>query len=235
MYVFLLFRSLFIIAPTYSKTDPECLSAAALWLPSDSARLKVVTKWKKDIRFAILSREKNSATVKSIEAELKFVSQQTGLKFVELDQSNETPLPDLAIAVVKNIDDDAPHLREIALEYLQVKFSSVRGHFTIDPDSWAQSLRSLAPKCTGLDVEVNGEKSSSFTIVQEDQPPTCATVSLAETFGIIGARDRYVKNGNEISEAVIGQALRGLYSKQIRAGMSRAEASETLTEACNDH
>jgi hypothetical protein len=231
-YVFLFFHSSLAFAPAYSQTDPECLSAASLWLPSASARLKVVTKWNKDIRFAILSREKNSATVRSIEADLKFLSQQTGLKFVEVDQSDETALPDLAIAVVPNINDDALRLREVALKYLQVKFREVHGRFTIDPDSWSRNLRSLTPKCTGLDIEVNGEKSSSFTIVQEDESPRCATVSLAETFGVIGARDRYVASDNDISEAVIGKALRGLYSEKIRAGMSRAEAFEKLTEAC---
>lgn len=66
MYVVLVFGSFLIFAPAYSQTDPECLNAASLWLPSDSTRLKVVTKWKKDIRFALLSREKNSATVRQI-------------------------------------------------------------------------------------------------------------------------------------------------------------------------
>jgi hypothetical protein len=61
---------------------------------------------------------------------------------------------------------------------------------------------------------------------------TCATVSLAETFGVIGARERYVAGGSKVSEAVIGKALRGLYSEKIRAGMSRTEAFEKLIEAC---
>jgi hypothetical protein len=65
-YVLPVVCSFFLFAPAHSQADPECLSAASLWLPTDSSRLKVVAKWNKnkEIQFGIISRENNSPTVK---------------------------------------------------------------------------------------------------------------------------------------------------------------------------
>jgi len=39
--------------PAFSQTSTQCVEVASLWLPSETARIKVVSKWNKDVRFGI--------------------------------------------------------------------------------------------------------------------------------------------------------------------------------------
>ena len=211
----------------------DCVDAASLWLPSDSAAEKdmVVTKWHKDLTFSIISHQSGTVAVKRVEAVMDSLSHQTGLKIVEIGQSNEQTLPDLLIVVDPSVPNDAPLLREIALKFLQNRVG-VAGRFQIDADAWSAKLRNASPKCVGLDVELNHAKNLSFIAIQEDATPACLSVGLGQSFGMFGVRNYYMANGEKVTEAIFQEGMRGLYSPEIRIGMKRSEAIEHLKEAC---
>jgi hypothetical protein len=215
----------------FSQSTNQCVDAASLWLPSDSASNEVITKWQKALTFAIISHERGAAAVKLVETAMNALSHQTGLKIVEIGQSNEVTLPDLLVVVDQNVSNDAPLLRELALKFFQSHLN--HGSFQIDADAWNQKLGSVSPKCAGFDVEVNHAKSLSFVTIQEDATPACVSVGLGQSFGMIGIRNYYKASGQKVPEAVIEEAMRGLYSPKIRTGMKRAEVIEHLNEACN--
>ena len=125
----------------------------------------------------------------------------------------------------------AERLRETALKFFEVKHGQ-HGHTTIDAEGWAASLRNLSPKCGVIDSEVNGEKASSFAIMQENASLACIRVGLAEAFGLTGARDYYTANNQKLPDGIVASAYRGLYSGKIHSGMGRTEASAALSEAC---
>jgi hypothetical protein len=215
----------------FSQSAAECVDAASLWLPPDRASEEVVTKWNKDLTFSIISHEKDIAAVKLVEATLNSLSHKMGLKIVEIGQSNEATLPDLLVVVDPNVSNDALLLRELALKFFQSRFGRA-GRFQIDADAWNAKLRSLSPKCGGLDVEVNHAKDVSFIVVQEDATPACVSVGLGQSLGMIGVKNYYTSNGEKVPQAVLEEAMRGLYSPEIRVGMKRAGAIEHLKEAC---
>ena len=216
----------------FAQTSDQCVEAASLWLPSETTRETLVTRWeKKEMRFAISSRDKDSAVVKSIEAELKFISQKTEMKLVEVEQSSEADLPDLLVVVDPDITEDAALLKDLAQKFFQSKLNG-RGRVEIRDDVWSASIKNISPRCTGLDFEVNAEKAIALAIVQQDETSTCVSIGLGQSFGLIGGKAYYVANGQKISEVIVGEALRGLYSEKIRPGMSRAQALEQLDGAC---
>jgi hypothetical protein len=215
----------------FSQASTQCVEAASLWLPSEDAQIKVVSKWNKEVRFGILSNERDAGIVKSIEAELNFISQQSGLNLVKVDQFSNGSLPDLVIVIHPDIESGAERLRETALKFFQVRLGQ-HGNTTINAEGWAENLRNIVPKCGEIDSEVNGEKASSFAVVQENASLACIRVGLAETFGLTGARDYYTANNQKLPDAIVGSALRGLYSEKIHSGMGRTEVSTTLREAC---
>jgi hypothetical protein len=75
--------------------------------------------------------------------------------------------------------------------------------------------------------------SELAAVIQEDATSACVSVGLGQTFGLVGVKNHYTANGEKVSGAVLEEALRGLYSPEIRSGMSRAEAAGHLTEVCN--
>src|SRR5450756_74925 len=101
---------LFVPKSAFSQSATECVDAASLWLPSDSASEKFVTKWPKDITFSIISHERDAAAAKLVEAALNSLSRRTGLRIVEIGQSNDATLPDLLVVVDPNVSNDAPLL-----------------------------------------------------------------------------------------------------------------------------
>lgn len=221
----------FIPAFARSEDRNRCVAAAPLWLPSETTREKVVTKWRNNVIFSIVSNENASATVGLIKDRLKFVSQQTALRIYSRDATDNPPLPDLMIVVAPNIVGNASSLRGLALSYLRGKLGD-RGRFEIDARAWDAGISRISPKCTNLDMEANGEKHLSFVIVQENETAACIDIGLSLAFGAVGARQYYLANHNSISEEVLAAAFQGLYSKQIVAGMSAAEAAGHLNEAC---
>jgi hypothetical protein len=68
-------------------------------------------------------------------------------------------------------------------------------------------------------------------VIQEDATSACVSVGLSQTFGLVGVKNHYTANGEKVSGAVLEEALRGLYSPEIRSGMS--EAVGHLNEVCN--
>jgi hypothetical protein len=214
-----------------SQSVDQCVEAASLWLPSDSTSAKAVSKWQREqqIKFAIVSNQKNSPAVKLTEAGLNFVSLKAGLNLVELDESSSVPLPDLLVVVDPSVATDAPILRNIAQKFFEQKLLR---RFQIDAEFWNENLRKFSPKCVAFNVEVNNAKNVAFLIVQENETPACVRIGLGETFGIIGARNYYAVNGETIPEDIFGKALLGLYSEKIRSGMNRVEALKQVQEDC---
>lgn len=133
--------------------DP-CMEGASLWLPSDTTSAKSVAKWQGDqeIKFAIVSSQKNSSAAALVEAELSFVSHKTGLRLAESDQSSGAPLPDLLVVIDPDLAKHAPILREIAQKFFEQRLLH---RFQIDAEFWNENLRKFLPKCVAFDIEAN--------------------------------------------------------------------------------
>jgi hypothetical protein len=218
--------------PAISQPSNQCLDASSLWLPSDSTSGGVVNKWQKDITYSIVSNAKSTAAADLVKTTITSFSHRMGLKIIETGDSNETSVPDLLVVVDPNVSNDAPLLRDLALKFFQPRLS-LSGRFQINSDAWNAELASVSPKCVGLDVDVNHAKALSFVVIQEDATSACVSVGLGQTFGLIGVKNYYTVNGEKMSRAILEEALRGLYSPEIRIGMKKAEAMERLNEVCS--
>jgi len=154
------------LEPAHSK-NAKCLDVARMWLPSEALRETMVVKWKKkDMTFSVISRAADSSTVKAIKDRFGLLSMQSGLRFSEL--TNEALLPDFLVVVSPDIQSNAPLLRDLAQKLFQSKLIA-QGRFQIDPDAWDKALKAVSPKCAGLDTRANGEVTSAFVVVQENE------------------------------------------------------------------
>lgn len=230
VHLLLLLTSLTTWSSARSFASSQCVEAAPLWLPLDGLEERFVKKWQRPLSFSIISRGSDSATVQLIKERLLFISQKTNLTLLSKDQSEKSSAPDFLIVVVPDLSRNASLLREIAVRFFQDRL--VGGQINIDQSSWVNKLENASPRCLGVDLQVNGSITQAFVIIQENEDASCIGAGLFRSFGLIGIRNFYLRNGSKIPDSIAEAAFRGLYAKSVRPGMNHSEATARLEEAC---
>jgi len=212
--------------PAYAQPDATCMEATELWVPSAVSRQKSVAKWNRPLTFEVFLRNRNSPSLVSVTRELDFVAQHSGLA---IGSASETSL-DLLISLALDIAASAPKPRELVEKYFTMIIPGGRAKF--DSDVFARTVQNTIPKCTGVNLVINGNIERAFIMIQEDQPPDCLTVGFGEIFGLINIRSLYQRKSEHFSPAHVASAFRSLYSDAIKAGMSAQEVKERFGKVC---
>jgi hypothetical protein len=137
---------------------------------------------------------------------------------------------DLLIFLAPDIAAAAPELRELVEKYFTMIIPG--GRAKIDSDGFVRTVQNTIPKCTGLNLVINGNIERAFVLIQEDQPRDCLAVGFGELFGLINIRSLYQRKSEHFSPAHVGSAFRSLYSKAVKAGMTAQDLRETIGEVC---
>jgi hypothetical protein len=218
-----------LAACTDAPFDAQCAEDASLWIPSDTSVEKTVVKWRAPIKYHIAYRE-NAEPESSIEETLRLLAQQSGLP-VEPAQP-----ADVEILVAPDISAIAPSIRKEVEDFLQQLFLSGtyqgKRHLDIDPAKWDAKFQSLALKCTGVDVVINGAIMRAFNFIQSHQSPACFRVGLGETFGFVNIRHYYLEQAGNLPSELVARATHTLYDSRVAAGASAAQAQKIVREIC---
>jgi hypothetical protein len=218
-----------------AQVDQRCAEAAALWIPSSTSVEKTVVKWGKPLKYDILSRDDSpsaeSANAKqSVQKALNFYAQESGLK-IELGAS-----PDLVVVVDPDIAAAAPNMRKFVENYFQEAFASgiykTTGQVEVDSAQWETLFRSTSPKCSGLNMFVNGVIVRAFGLIQADESAACISVALGGLFGLINIKKYYSDHDRKVPTDFIAAATRTLYDRRVIAGISQVDAEKIAAEVC---
>jgi hypothetical protein len=213
-----------------AQLDNRCTEAAALWIPSTTSLEKVVIKWRGPLKYDILPRNDSAEIRRPIEDTLQLFSKASGLAFLPEQRSE----PDLAIMVVPDLAAAAPSLRKPVEDFFTswALANHVQGRMDIDPAQWEAKLRTIVPRCGGLDLAIRGTIVRAFSAIQRDELAQCVNVELGELFGLISIRKYYSDRSSHAPADVIEAAVRSLYNKEISPGIGENEAAQRAREVC---
>jgi hypothetical protein len=219
-----------LVAPAGAQFD-RCAEAVSLWLPSATAGEQKVNKWNKPIRYGIAQADDDQESMRMIEGVLQFIARESGLQ-MERDDGNSTL--DLSIAVPPEIGTFAANARTYVQGYFQDRITKrgLRGTITIDAAGWEPQYRTITPKCGGLNLRLAGIIERAFVIIQRGESPLCAEVALAEVFGVANIRPYYIQHGQDVPTNLAATALRTLYDKRVKPGLTREDANKVTGEIC---
>jgi hypothetical protein len=219
-----------LVVPAGAQFD-RCAEAVSLWLPSGAAGQQNVSKWGKAIKYGIAPADDDQESMRMIEGVLQFIARESGLQ-MERDDGNSTL--DLSIAVPPEIATFATNARTYVQGYFQdlVTKKGMKGTITIDAAGWEPQYRTITPKCGGLNLRLAGIVERAFVMIQRGEGPLCAEVALAEVFGVTNIRMYYLEHGQDVPADIAATAVRTLYDKRVKPGMTRGDANRVTGTIC---